>query len=301
MTGRAPRSRADRTGCSPSAASSRVSRSPPRRPTSSTCSTRWRAPYPDYNQGRRVRLETYAHNAVAAAAQPLRLLAFAVLGVLLIGCVNLAGLLLARGVRRQRELSLRAALGAARARILRQLLTEAALALGRRLPCSASPSPPRCCNSSARVAGAVACARRGGLAQPPRARRWRSRLALLTGLVAGALPALQTARVGTRARAALRLGRYRYLARADPAARLAHRHSGRRRARPAALLRPPAPASALAPHRRSRLLARAPAHRRALGQRRRLHRPLHPRRGSTSRCSTVSARFPASPPPASST
>ena len=92
-----------------------------------TITARLRQQYPSTNNRRFNRVVSLHDHLIGDTNKLLWLLLGAVTFVLLIGCANVANLLLASGASRQKEMAIRAALGASRWRVMRQLFTESTL------------------------------------------------------------------------------------------------------------------------------------------------------------------------------
>ncbi len=161
-----------------------------------TISKRLEEQYPVYNTGCSSDV-ILAHDQLVQSSRPaLLLLLGAVSFVLLIACVNVANLLLARAASRAREIAIRTAMGAGRMRMLRQLMTESVLlsllggglglllawsALGPLLKISASSLPQ---TAAVGLDGWVLAFTAG--------------IAIFTGLLFGIFPALRAAKLDLR-------------------------------------------------------------------------------------------------------
>ena len=92
-----------------------------------TITARLRQQYPNTNNRRFNRVVSLHDDLIGDTNKVLWLLLGAVTFVLLIGCANVANLLLASGAARQKEMAIRTALGASRWRVMRQLFTESTI------------------------------------------------------------------------------------------------------------------------------------------------------------------------------
>jgi putative ABC transport system permease protein len=151
--------------------------------------------YPEVKKDWGVRLDRLAERTVGAnLAQSLRVLLGAVGLLLLLGCANLANLALARGMSREREVVVRAALGASRGRILRQFLAESVVlsAAGGALGAAAGYGMMR---GLTLLLPPLYLPREAAVAMDARALLFCTLVSVTTGLLFGIAPAFHASRV----------------------------------------------------------------------------------------------------------
>jgi putative ABC transport system permease protein len=157
-----------------------------------TISHRLEQLYPDDDKGWGAVVVPLHEDMVSDVRPAMLILLGAVACVLLIACVNIANLILARGFSRQKEIAIRTAMGASSARILRQALTESVvLALvGGALGLTCAPSGIRLIMAflADKVPASVNVRIDAGVLG------FTAAISMLTGLLSGLLPALRMAR-----------------------------------------------------------------------------------------------------------
>jgi putative ABC transport system permease protein len=160
-----------------------------------TIASRLRQQYPATNTGFGVTITPLRERVVGHVRRAVLVLLGVVSFVLLIACVNVANLLLARSVLRRKEVAIRAALGAGWGRVVRQLLTETTL-LG--LAGGAVGLLLASWSSSALVGLVPPGSPAGGIAVDYHVLGFTLLLSLLTGVAFGLAPALQASELDLR-------------------------------------------------------------------------------------------------------